>query len=47
MSQTTDALFCVKGNNLLNQTVRNSTSFLKAVAPEPGIGAEIGVKINF
>ena len=47
ISQTTDALFFVKGNNLLNQTVRNSTSFLKAVAPEPGIGAEIGVKINF
>ncbi|TXK95654.1 hypothetical protein BMR10_09785 [Methylococcaceae bacterium CS4] len=29
---------------LLNETIRNSTSFLKDYAPEPGCGAEIGIQ---
>ncbi|GAW86965.1 iron complex outermembrane recepter protein [Bathymodiolus platifrons methanotrophic gill symbiont] len=40
-------LLFVKGNNLLNETIRNSTSFLKDYAPEPGRGAEIGIRVSF
>jgi iron complex outermembrane receptor protein len=47
LSKDIKALFFVKGNNLLNEIVRNSTSFLKDVAPEPGRGAELGFKIAF
>ena len=36
-------LVFVKGNNLLNQNIRNSTSYLRNWAPEPGRGAEVGV----
>ncbi len=46
-SKNSNALFFVKGNNLLNKTIRNSTSFLKDHAPEPGRGAELGIKITF
>lgn len=46
-SKNSNALFFVKGNNLLDKTIRNSTSFLKDHAPEPGRGAELGVKIAF
>jgi len=42
-----DLLLFVKGNNLLNETIRNSTSFLKDYAPEPGRGAEIGLRVSF
>jgi len=40
-------LLFVKGNNLLNKTIRNSTSFLKDYAPEPGRGAEVGLRMSF
>ena len=36
-----------KGNNLLNQNIRNSASFLRNFAPEAGIGGEIGIRINY
>ena len=37
----------VKGNNLLDEEIRRHTSFVKDFAPEPGIGAEIGLRYNF
>lgn len=37
----------VKGNNLLDEEIRNSTSFLRNIAPEPGRGAEFGLRVNF
>lgn len=43
----TDVLLFAKGNNLLDQTIRNSTSFLRNFSPEPGIGAELGVRVDF
>ena len=46
-TKNSNALFFVKANNLLNETIRNSTSFLKDHAPEPGRSAELGVKITF
>jgi iron complex outermembrane receptor protein len=36
-----------KGNNLLNENIRNSASFLRNFQPEPGIGAELGVRIKY
>ncbi|XSG84451.1 MAG: TonB-dependent receptor [Methylohalobius sp. ZOD2] len=36
-----------QGTNLLNQTVRNATSFLRTIAPEPGRGARAGIRIGF
>ena len=43
----TDFVVYAKGNNLLNKNYRNSTSFLRNFSPEPGIGAEIGVRISY
>lgn len=37
----------LKGNNLSNAEIRNSTSFLRDIAPEPGRGAEIGMRYAF
>jgi len=45
--QGANLLVYAKGNNLLNEDIRNSTSFLRNFAPEPGIGAEVGVRINY
>ena len=42
-----DVLAYAKGNNLLDENIRNSTSFLRNFSPEPGIGAEIGIRINY
>ncbi len=36
-----------KGNNLLNENIRNSVSYLRNFAPEAGRGAEIGVKLSY
>jgi iron complex outermembrane receptor protein len=36
-----------KANNLLNENIRNSTSYLRNFAPEPGRGAEIGFRVSY
>lgn len=36
-----------KGNNLLNENIRNSTSYLRNFAPEAGRGAEIGFRVSY
>ncbi len=41
--ENTFSLF-VKGNNLLDEEIRNHTSFIKDYAPEPGRGFEIGLR---
>ncbi len=43
----TDVLAYAKGNNLLDDDIRNSTSFLRNFSPEPGIGAEVGIRVNY
>jgi iron complex outermembrane receptor protein len=40
-------LLFARGSNLLNETVRNSTSYLRNFAPEPGRGAEIGIRMSY
>jgi iron complex outermembrane receptor protein len=42
-----DVMVFAKANNLLNENIRNSTSYLRNFAPEPGRGAEIGFRINY
>jgi len=42
-----DVMVYAKGNNLLNQNIRNSASFLRNFSPEAGIGAELGIRINY
>jgi len=36
-----------RGSNLLNENVRNATSYLRNYAPEPGRGAELGLRISY
>jgi iron complex outermembrane receptor protein len=40
-------LVFAKGNNLLDENIRNSTSYLRNFAPEPGRGAEVGLRISY
>ncbi|MDP2903780.1 MAG: TonB-dependent receptor [Methylovulum sp.] len=42
-----DVMVFAKANNLLDENIRNSTSYLRNFAPEPGRGAEIGVRVNY
>jgi iron complex outermembrane receptor protein len=47
VADSVDTLLFVKANNLLNATIRNATSYLKEVAPEPGRGVEVGIRVSF
>ncbi len=42
-----DVMVFAKANNLLNENIRNSTSYLRNFAPEAGRGAEIGFRVNY
>ena len=42
-----DILLFAKGKNLLNENIRNSTSYLRNFAPEPGRSAEIGIRVSY
>jgi iron complex outermembrane receptor protein len=46
-SRDEEMLLFVRVNNLLDENIRNSTSYLRNVAPEPGRGAELGIRITF
>ncbi|MGZ5050781.1 MAG: TonB-dependent receptor [Methylobacter sp.] len=43
----TDVMVFAKANNLLDENIRNSTSYLRNFAPEPGRGAEIGFRVSY
>ena len=45
--QDTKLMIFAKGNNLLNENIRNSTSYLRNFSPEPGRGAEVGLRISY
>jgi iron complex outermembrane receptor protein len=45
--QGADVVLFAKANNLLNENIRNATSYLRNFAPEPGRGAELGVRVSF
>lgn len=40
-------LLSLKANNLLDEEIRNSTSFLREIAPEPGRSLELGIRLSF
>ncbi len=42
-----DVMVFAKANNLLNENIRNATSYLRNFAPEPGRGAEIGFRVSY
>jgi iron complex outermembrane receptor protein len=42
-----DVMVFAKANNLLNENIRNSTSYLRNFAPESGRGAEIGIRVSY
>lgn len=42
-----DISLFAKANNLLDENIRNATSYLRNFAPEPGRGAEIGFRITY
>ena len=42
-----DVMVFAKANNLLNENIRNSTSYLRNFAPEAGRGAEIGFRVSY
>jgi len=42
-----ELLIFAQGFNLLNETIRNHTSFTKSLAPEPGRGIKAGVRVTF
>jgi iron complex outermembrane receptor protein len=43
----TDILLFAKAKNLLNENIRNATSYLRNFAPEAGRGAEIGIRVSY
>lgn len=42
-----DVMLFAKANNLLDENIRNSTSYLRNFAPEAGRGAEIGFRVSY
>ncbi|WP_269454921.1 hypothetical protein [Methylomonas sp. DH-1] len=36
-----------KGNNRIDQNIRNATSYLRNFAPEAGRGAEAGFRLSY
>ena len=42
-----EAVLFVRGRNLMNDEIRNSTSFLRDFMPEGGRNAELGVRLTF
>ena len=45
--QGAEILFFAKGKNLLDENIRNSTSYLRNFAPEPGRSGEIGIRVSY
>ncbi|MFZ2169514.1 MAG: TonB-dependent receptor, partial [Methylococcaceae bacterium] len=42
-----EVMLFAKGKNMLNENIRNSTSYLRNFAPEPGRSAEIGIRVSY
>jgi len=42
-----EVLLFAKGKNMLNENIRNSTSYLRNFAPEPGRSAELGIRVSY
>ena len=42
-----EVMLFARGKNMLNENIRNSTSYLRNFAPEPGRSAEIGIRMSY
>ncbi len=42
-----EVMLFARGKNMTNENIRNSTSYLRNFAPEPGRSAEIGIRISY
>ncbi len=42
-----ELMLFARGKNMTNENIRNSTSYLRNFAPEPGRSAEIGIRISY
>ena len=42
-----EMLLFAKGKNMLNENIRNSTSYMRNFAPEPGRSVELGIRVNY
>jgi iron complex outermembrane recepter protein len=42
-----EVLLFARGKNMLNENIRNSTSYLRNFSPEPGRSAEIGIRVSY
>ena len=42
-----EVMVFANGKNLLNENIRNSTSYLRNFAPDPGRSAEIGIRVEY
>lgn len=47
LSAATDAMLFLRAANLTDQEIRNSASFLRDFAPEPGRSLEVGMRLSF
>ena len=45
--KSAEILLFAKANNLLNENIRNSVSYLRNFSPEPGRSAQVGIRIIF
>ena len=42
-----EILLFAKAKNLLNENIRNSTSYLRNFSPEPGRSLEMGIRVSY
>jgi len=42
-----EVMLFANGKNMLNEGIRNSTSYLRNFAPDPGRSAEIGIRVEY
>ncbi|NOT85745.1 MAG: TonB-dependent receptor [Methylococcaceae bacterium] len=42
-----DILLFANGKNMLNENIRNATSYLRNFAPNPGRSAEVGIRMSY
>ncbi|CAI8755514.1 TonB-dependent receptor [Methylocaldum szegediense] len=47
MADYAEFMVFVRGKNLFDEPIRNSTSYLRNIAPEPGRTGEFGIRVNF
>jgi iron complex outermembrane receptor protein len=47
VGETASLFLFAKGNNLLDERIRNHVSLVKDIAPAPGRGAEVGLRLEF